>query len=203
MPKRIRRARQFRRCSSGNSRINNKIARGDWEDLPKKEKMDRQYMSDWDHDTGGLSYGYSSRWMEKQVGRVWEDVYSEICRDIPWYQRDVFLCQIEHNTIMIDGEIYETRYRLTKLRAWSRKSLYVHPETRIICRLESTKYERPVDPNKKTIDGKTYERFDNTWFEVEYQKSEYSWWLFGRNNVITHKKKTLSKKELKKLGLKD
>ena len=91
---------------------------------------------------GGFSYNCTSRWLDKQVGRPWNDIWAEICsrfdsrsyrgREIrnDFNGKWIFDHDCYHS---IDGNIRETR------SCGIVHGLYIHPDTGILCS-SSTRY---------------------------------------------------------------
>lgn len=91
-------------------------------------------------DDGGYSYVYAQRWLKAQVGRLWDDVYSDVCRrfDARSYRgREVrrsfhkpsqgYANNVTtHCYIDVDGSVRDSQSHLVG-------GLYVHPETGILC----------------------------------------------------------------------
>lgn len=111
--------------------------------LPKFEGIKRPYTC-----RKGLTdlLGPLKRWLQSQVGRPWNDVYSEACAVIKpdsiirAHVKTHLLQFVERNTFMRDGRVcvLDTGYRsrgeipVTELRyGWSR--FFVHPESGLLC----------------------------------------------------------------------
>jgi hypothetical protein len=87
------------------------------------------------------------RFLETAVGRLWDDVYSEIRANID-VRKAIGLHVMTHlwhfverNVEMLDGIPYETKGGYN--RVYEANGLYVHPETGILCRHEAA-YRRRV-----------------------------------------------------------
>ncbi len=84
------------------------------------------------------------RWLRAQLGRPWDDVYSEACAVIKAdsvvraHIRTHLLEFVERNTFMKDGEVCVLNtgsglvIPVARVRFW-RMQLYVHPETGLLC----------------------------------------------------------------------
>lgn len=166
------------------------------------------------------------RYLRKQVGRPWNDVYSELAHTLDkrsltglhiWthiYQ------EVEVHTEWRDGEVwcsprYGSHYRIDDNRHYGYPLLYVHPRTGLLCSQPpgAWRYRRPVDPNVRKIDDLTYfERLNGCWFEVKYGKYDryvpavkrgdyvirQGYFEEGRSKVT---QRQLGRKELKQHGL--
>lgn len=78
------------------------------------------------------------RFLESRCGRKWDDVYSEICRDLnPKSVLDNHVRQhvnsfVEEETMLVDGEVMRSRsFDGVYTPIWS--GFYVHPITRVLC----------------------------------------------------------------------
>lgn len=187
----------------------------------------------------GRQYGYNHKeftdvlnplygFLEKNVGRPWDMVYSEICKGLDrrsitglhvfthlwdYVDRDTVMCE--------DGKVRAFSY-IGSLR--EPDDFYVHPYTGILCahpercwtwgaRYRRSKKEPDVTYHTiwVSMDGKggcEYRRIDGLWFEVEWSlhadAPEFvSPWKPNRERGGLTKKRQLGKKELKHLGLKN
>lgn len=114
------------------------------------------------------------RYLEKQVGRPWNSVFAEICKNlsldsvIQSHVRDHLKDFVETNVIETDGVLYygTGRHRGRPLE-WSRYAkLYVCPRTGILRALKNKKQPRQVNrisENKL----KQFHRLGDIWFEVQ------------------------------------
>ncbi len=181
------------------------------------------------------------RWLNKQVGRHWDEVYKEVCESlrhktikdcighdlveiIDWY--------IIKDVKMIDNVPHSQGYGGWHPIGGHREELYVHPSTKLICKYKSLKRAKEVKPEtfrilktfgkdelpiestvpfvKLFIDPITWheaiEKIDGIWYFVRcyrYKKPKYSYYTFDYNNGGTVYKRQLSKKEMKKYGVKN
>lgn len=127
----------------GRCRIRPQLSSMEWEDLPQRESM-RGHLA---RDHGALAKGSVScwsplrRWLDKQVGRPWNRVYSELCATfasrhprkhdvlhrVNWWvaQRDV--------TLAADGSVTEL---LPGCGRYPVDGLYVHPVSGLLQRAD-------------------------------------------------------------------
>lgn len=132
----------------------------------QKSGSDKQFT-----DVLGPIYGY----ILKQVGRRWDDVYSEICKSLPNNSLNTSHVRghvedfVEVQVIMIDGVPYEPR-GVSPVVNYSRRpfAFYVHPVTNILCKLEQNRprYRRKL---KAGIDVpgeslKQYHYISDVWY---------------------------------------
>ena len=118
----------------------------DFDDLPAYESIRRPHVHrKWFTDV----LGPLRRWMHSQVGRPWNDVYSEACAVIKpdsvvrAHIKTHLLEFVERHTFMHEGTVcvLETSYRgrgiipVTEER-FGRASFFVHPETGLLCRIQ-------------------------------------------------------------------
>lgn len=131
-----------------NKRYEN-LYNSDIEDVPTggKEGIKKPYRQDPATQNDKLSP--IRRYLRSQVGRPWNDVYSEICKTFngngvlqDHIKRHIVEDLIEIRTRMVDGEIWSfdgQPYRIDSSYQMFRSNgtLYVHPETGLICVAES------------------------------------------------------------------
>jgi len=112
----------------------------------KREKIRQKWQVGYEGkqftDVLGPIYGY----ILKQVGRRWDDVYSEICKNLPnnslntSHVRGHIEDFVEVKVILIDGVPYDTRgvSPISNYGRWP-FAFYVHPVTNILCKLKQEK----------------------------------------------------------------
>ena len=120
------------------------------------------------------------RYLQKQVGRPWDKVYSEISQTID-KRSAVGLHVLQHvedfvsvNAFVENGVVYE--YDWGRGGALPVRGLYVHPVTRLLRSTKPVRRMRWVDrqpreeltlvPLSNTV---AYQKIDGLWFLVEYQ----------------------------------
>lgn len=194
----------------------------DYENYPTQEGLrrawkDRKELSD------NLSplYGY----LERQVGRPWDLVWSEMCEHLDlrsalgFHVKSHLDQYVQKHARIIDGRPHE----ISPGAGWQPMrptELYVHPTTGLLCRVKGTRrwarYRKPVDPTKRTLpDGRTLEQIAGIWYAVTYHqvwrvhdKTEYN--LMTRRverreawawEPAIQAKRQLSTRELRDLGL--
>lgn len=160
--------------------------------LPKFEGMRRSYLM-----RKGLTdlLGPLRRWLRVQVGRPWDDVYSEACAVIKpdsairAHIKTHLLEFVHRQTFMKDGEVwcFAGRWRFEELPltvAASRYApFYIHPLTRRLC-------ETQVQPRHRWRDEKVAQRkqaqrwlnettllrrLNGCWFECRMEKFPQSY----------------------------
>lgn len=191
----------------------------DYDDQPKRMKMCRRNRQsacgdyNWKELTDVLSplRGF----LRKSVGRPWDDVYSELCRNLD--RRSVsglhvfqhLRWEVQTNTFMKNGQVwYYWRGGDSESPIHGSGDFYVHPTTGILCEDKNRISYRTVWREKqkrervdkiKINDNQSYELIDGIWYHATYSWVEI---LPGTKNIAVHKKQ-LNKKELCDLGLKN
>lgn len=180
------------------------------ETLPEKAGIRRN------HTGWGFSFGdrLSPLWgfLKKNAGRPWDEVYSEICqhadnRSIRGYHvRE----HVQDYVTGSGGQDYPNRY-------WRRSDPFWVDDEGILCfGGDRNKYHYPepkLDPNQCKIGNRLFERVNECWFEVWYEKESKcrKRWNYTSNqeeveysyNEIKVCQRQLSKKDLRDLGLKN
>ena len=134
----------------------------DYDDYPQKESMSRR----------GPKRGYNGkdlnenlsplqRFMEKQVGRPWNKVFSEICENIKvtstvqQHVRDHVKWMVETKGLKKDGKkvLRHSRYsRSTDYMELRFGELYVDPDTGILCKYKLNKYTKTKNKDSMQSD---------------------------------------------------
>jgi len=148
-------------------------------ELPKVLPISRHRQYGWNCKEFSDLLGPLRKCLRKQVGRPWNDVYSELCESLD--QRSLsgihiwghVKSEVElYPVIRRDGVIcrgYRFHWHgdpLTPLQG-----LYVHPRTGILCYIEerTKRYRRPENPDIKKIDEfHNYELIKGIWYFVTY-----------------------------------
>lgn len=188
-------------------------------DCLQKESMSRHRLFGWDSKDSTDNLNPLIRYLVKQVGRKWDDVYSEICTNfshksvVQSHLRDHVNDIVSMDIIMIDGHPYYRSYnRPIKLESWRYDGLYVDPTDGILKKVkpqQRRKYKHK--PFGVKINNKLYVRVNNVWYEFllgprktriylpdsPFDYTELSIW----GNSVVVGKKQLNKKEIKELNL--
>lgn len=197
-------------CRRGGGGISAKKARkGRWrqrskdpDTAPKREPMSMSRGTKWFCDR----LGPLRRYLEKQVGRPWDKVWSEICANIPaggimqQHVRSHVFDFVVVKTMLVDGRVYGVRdWRPEPIEEmWSYRSLlYVCPRTGLLRR--RTQSRRPrwswTDVFKRglrTPDGRPLEKIGGLWFVWEERTVRV------RENGYVEKRTELRKRQLSK-----
>jgi hypothetical protein len=128
------------------------------------------------------------RYLDRQVGRRWDDVYSDICEHIntnSTVQQHILLhlgWHVElHTELREDGKVYrktDRYYRAgTSLEdpSGGYAQLYVHPKTGILCAspVSSGKWKRgrPQQEVRFITDSVGFVKVDGLWFRVAFERA--------------------------------
>ena len=140
--------------------------------------------------TFGEHLGPLKRWLRSNVGRHWNEVYSEasqvITADNPVraHIRVHMFQMVQRHTFMRDGEVWcfssfvwpRTELPVAELRSnscWP--TFYVHPETGILCEAVSRRHKPwwvspPLKDQKWITDSLALRRINGLWFECEMMR---------------------------------
>ena len=116
------------------------------------------------------------QWLQSHVGEYWDDVYSELCQilDITTLSGRHIVSHVwgyvERNVVFIDGVPYGKTRRYTNYPlGYGYKTLYVHPETGILClakRIRKVPEKKPDD--FVFVDGyHHYQKINDLWYAIE------------------------------------
>ena len=111
------------------------------------------------------------RFFRKNLGRPWDDVYSEFCAlfdhrsDIGYNMFRHLDWMVAQDILMHNGKPYQSRWgRRDRWWEFPYTGLYVNPVTGILCEGESRRYERPDAPVT------SIHWYGDTWFKLEVLK---------------------------------
>lgn len=121
---------------------------------------------------GGLMDSAAENFFRKNVGRKWDDVYSEVCavNDIRSRPKPGIFEYIEysvnlHPYIDEEGKVWGGKY----MRMLS--TFYVHPETGLLLEQKSQRYRRPKPPKDPVVvvdDYHQYRKDGDIWYLVTF-----------------------------------
>ena len=174
-------------------------------DLPKREGRLKRY--GWEAVETSGHYTPLKRFLRKNCGRVWNDVYSDICLEndsrskLGRYIRRRIVDMVELDIKIVDGKpITNHGYQVYQ-------GFYVHPETGILHWVENArrKYRGPDQSHLYQIEGEHYcEKLGGIWYDVGVRRRvENPFWHYysDRYSWVYQYKRQLSGKELKRYGL--
>jgi len=120
------------------------------------------------------------RWLRSKVGQNWDDVYSQLTRELKSNTRSrehlIFHVWrfVERHAIIIAGVPYRKNRQDIPLGSGSwrhREPLYVHPETGRLCVVETPPKPRPQKRNDAIeVDSRhQYRKIDDIWYLVSFK----------------------------------
>jgi hypothetical protein len=155
-----------------------------------------------------------ANFFHSRVGRNWDEVHSELSKEFDrrTYAGYLFWRRMRQYEVVLNcwkgaetGKIYDSEDRPVN-------GFYVHPFSNILCyqKVNSRLPETAKPTTRLIIDAKrAYEKLHGIWFYTEYIKNEdtYVSYYFGEREYykpyeVIHKR-SLNKKQLKQLGLKN
>lgn len=178
----------------------------------------------WDGKVRSYNTNPVNRFLRSNVGKKWDDVYSEICKVFKYDHkvgysacREFLTWCVEETYLADDGVVYARSWRGSSPIEESHDTLYIDPRDGILKLSTGESYKarnkrrraekqaaEAVDPDSydiKDVAGSVIERLrriDGTWFRV--WDEDVTHWDGHRRTVLT-KKQTLSKAELKSYKL--
>jgi len=144
----------------------------DFDDMPYCEGMKAGRRRGWNRKSFSENLNPLRRYLERQVGRLWNDVFSEICENInpnstvQQHVRSHIFNFVEINTYRgNDGNVHAegTRYFF--------HDLYVDPDDGILRGTQRRRHRYPSKPMEDYISfgyERAYHRLSGIWFEVFY-----------------------------------
>lgn len=146
---------------------------GSYDSGPSRVSISRRRAYGWDCKRHNDNTNPLQRFLCKNVGRLWNDVFSEICAiadhrsatDYDFVIRPVQQWLVAHDILMYEEKPYQTRWgRRDFWWEFPYSGLYVHPETGILCEYKRAKYQ----PQPKPVTSIHW--YDHTWFQLEVFK---------------------------------
>lgn len=134
----------------------------------------------------GTDFSFMQRWLTSQIGKPWDDVYSEICQlaDRRQFQGRHFHYWLNNQvdqycTLGKDGQIYN-KYGVTFHSFWTK--FYVHPVKRTleIYKVENQKYRREVIKKIFELEDTLFHCHDGIWYRVQMKELP----PYNRDNCI-------------------
>lgn len=145
------------------------------DEQPRREKITAPY--GWDTKEFSDLIGPLRGYLNKQVGRPWDKIWSEVCANLritsvsQSHIRDHVEMEVEKNVVMVGKVPYPSSNR-----RWARDGyplsgdqLYVNPNTGLLCKTKPSR--RYVRPKQKlsffAIGGKWYHAKNGIWYRLE------------------------------------
>lgn len=128
------------------------------------------------------------RWLRSKVGQPWNTVYSDLCYklDPRGLSGQHILSHVwdfvELYVVLIDGVPYERTNERSLSNYW-RETLYVHPETGILCLAEKLKKEAPKKcDDLLVIDSyHQYRKINDIWYLITFKDLSFD---FARDILL-------------------
>lgn len=173
------------KAPKGEGKQKQRLRNKDYEDSPKREKIRRKWKSGWWDckeftDVLGPLRGY----LLKQVGRKWDDVYSEICKTLPAktlqgkHIRDHIDWMVCKHVQIIDGVPCDGEggmsYGLPLQGSKYFELVYVDPRDGILKKTperEARRYKKSFNPDVIKVDEKIQmHKIGGIWYEIKVKK---------------------------------
>lgn len=186
---------------------------GDY-DIPQKQSSARHRVHGYNAKEFTDVLGPLYRYLDKQVGRPWNKVYSELCAFLD--KRKVTHAHVfTHIDGYVEKDVYKGVDGLWHSRPYGGLigdrygGLYVHPKSGLICRQKIKEKDRPKrDVENIKVDSRNeYSRVDGVWYHVKWDMVLVDYFdyklnkSFQRQELRQVAKKQLNTKELKYLKL--
>lgn len=155
---------------------NRDLQRWDEEDQPNREKIRQKWKHGWCEKRFTDVLGPIYRYLHSKVGQKWDDVFSEICQNLPKdslntsHVRDHITGMVEIHVMMIDGQPCQGSggYGYGQPILGYRNTFYVHPETGLLCRLKEQKsYKHNQKKIGIDVPGQTMQQYhciEGVWY---------------------------------------
>lgn len=155
------------------------------------------------------------KFIEANVGRPWDKVYSEICakndpRNISQYHlRSHVYHLIEKDVVMINNIPHHGQGRwgyLSPIYHFQHNGgLYIHPVTGLVCQVKhkrpSYRTRKPKEVTHIDLDaGESYQKRDGVWYRIRQQLTSYRLGGLVCEKMV-ELRSVVGAKELKKAGL--
>jgi hypothetical protein len=159
-------------------RCHKKVRKTDADGNPVEDsKHARVLVGEYDTHNPGKDYMFVRRLLVGNVGRPWDDVYSELCQQadarsfVGHELRKAVEWMVETNCYFdADGTLRDHHDYKVGDMFW-RARLYVHPETKTLEKIDTfRRYRRPATTQKVfELDGTNYHWHGGQWYRVEMQ----------------------------------
>lgn len=153
----------------------------DVEESPRRIPM-RPRMRSHEARRSGFRFGVLQRGLAAQVGRPWNEVFSELLEKLPgdrvWDIREAIGWAVQTNCrLASDGSVCWTR---DGHQWWPVRGMYVHPETGILC--EATPPAKPVRL-PKVVNPLTGTMMEGAWARDNYRPIDKSRFAQRENGI--------------------
>jgi len=201
----------------------------EYEDQPRRASSSRHQQERWTGEDKNLTdvLGPLRGYLRKNLGRPWDDVYSELCtgldrRSVSGLHVFSHLWQYVDKNCWIGaktGKVYTDSNRGPQ----TVDEFYVHPWTGLLCEVPRRRRRWWMADTKpepvteiKLDEGKSYKQIEGIWYYTEWTRIKLwrrrdncpehwkeSWKWEQVEDQVFQKKRQLGKKELKKLKLRN
>ena len=144
------------------------------------------------------------RYLDGQVGRPWDKVYSEICSNSD-SRRGIGRTVLTRIRRLVASDCF-TAGRQVLQPGWfgphPPSTLYVHPKTGLLCRPRPRRYDRPKpEITRIALDSlHWYEKTDGIWYRLDHEVRQISFFGVEREEIVQIRKQQCSKKELARIA---
>jgi hypothetical protein len=144
------------------------------------------------------------RFLESQIGRPWDKVYSEI-RSNPDSRRGIGLSVLQRIKRLVATDCFLENKQVLRPGYWGPyppRDFYVHPVTGRLSRPRPRRYERPRPEVTRIMidDLHWFENIEGIWYRLDHEIREITWLFENRESQVQTGKKQCSKKELKRIA---
>jgi hypothetical protein len=145
-----------------------------------------------------------TRFLNSQVGRPWDEVYSEI-RSNPDSRRGIgpsILRKIERliatDCFIADRQVLRPGW----FGPYPPRDLYVHPKSGLLCRPRPVSHKRPAPEITRVVIDELhwYQKLGGLWYRLDHKIDRTTWLGVTREDVTQTSKKQCSKKELARIA---
>lgn len=156
------------------------------EETVNYESTSRRRIYGWDCKQLNEHLSPLSRWMGKQVGRKWDEVWSEVCDGLSIrnattaHVRDHADKFVEKNCQMVDGVLCDSKGSPLNKSGWHWYRFYVDPCDGTLQEFgDRPKYRYERRRKAEWVDGKNenhrYYLLEGIWYEVEFKAWNVAW----------------------------
>ena len=173
----VERPRYNSKCVRKGRKVNDEL-------LPNRQGMRRPHLLGYNQKQLNENLAPLRRFLNSSVGRKWDDVYSEICKNLKitstvqehvrGHVTDFVALNI---SIGKNGKLLlNTKYRTYEIDSKVYFDLYVDPIDKILKNVPDKykwnkhKYIRPVDKDHAIVDDLDFYKIDGIWYTVDWEK---------------------------------
>ena len=148
--------------------------------------------------------GLLERFLDSQVGRPWDKVYSEI-RSNPDSRRSIGLRVLGRIKDLVATDCFLENKQVLRPGWWGPyppRDFYVHPKTGLLCRPRPIRYDRPKPEITRIMidEHHWFEKIEGIWYRLDHEMLKYTWSIRNQEYMVQTGKKQCSKRELKRIA---